>query len=441
MAGCDKIQAVKLRKTHLAFLLAAVLVPALALENAAASSLTAYKLLSVKASGSQRYSTEDIVAATGLQPGQTVTEDDFRRASELLGRSGAFSDVAYSFQSSPAGMKLELHVTDSSPFVPAHFDDFVWLPEQELLDKLHASVPLFRGQLPTSGELADQVFEAFQALASQLRLQGRADYLRAGPQDGPVEAFDFSVVGSTIHLRDVAFTGAGPEELPLLEAASRKLPLNYSRSVLRQQAEQNLLPVYLARGYLKAKIDGPIPKVVEESPQETVVNVTFAVTPGAQYKLSEIQLSGYKIFSADELRNLIRLQMGKAADAVEAAKDEEAIKKLYGARGYMGARIQVVPILDDTDSTARLRFEVHEGDVYKMGDLDIRGLDSRTTGRLVAAWRLQSGSPYDSGYLEQFLKAVDNLVPGDQWTVDTHETVEDKDMVVDITLHFDRRTP
>jgi outer membrane protein assembly factor BamA len=432
---------VKLRKTHPAFWLAAVLFPALALETATAASFTASKLLSIKAAGSQRYSSDDIVAATGLQPGQTVSEDDFKRASEFLGRSGAFSDVAYSFQSSAGGIKLDLRVSDSDPFIPAHFDDFVWLPEQQLLEKLHASVPLFRGQLPMSGELVDQVYEAFQALVSELGLQGRADYLRAGPQDGPVEAFDFSVVGQTIHLRNVAFTGADAEGLPLLEVASRKFPLDYSRSALRQQAEKNLLPVYLARGYLKAKIDGPLPKIVQAGPEETVVDVTFAITPGPQYKLSGIHISGNKIFSADQLRNLIHLQIGRTADAVEAAQDADAIKKLYGTRGYMGARIHIVPMLDDSASTARFRFDFDEGAVYNMGDLDIRGLDSRTTGRLITAWRLEAGSPYDSGYLQQFLKAVDNLVPGDQWTVDAHETVEDKDRVVDITLRFDHRAP
>ncbi len=106
-----------------------------------------------------------------------------------MGETGAFSNVAYTFQFNPEGIKLDLQVTDSEPFVPVRFENFVWLSDQELHEKLSAREPLFQGQLPVSGNLADQVSEALQGLAIEHNLHGRVDYLRAGPQDGPMEAF------------------------------------------------------------------------------------------------------------------------------------------------------------------------------------------------------------------------------------------------------------
>ena len=78
-----------------------------------ASSSSSSTLLSVKATGSTRYSSSQIVAASGLQLGQSVSEDDFKVVSQHLGETGAFSNVAYTFQFSPEGMKLELQVTDA----------------------------------------------------------------------------------------------------------------------------------------------------------------------------------------------------------------------------------------------------------------------------------------------------------------------------------------
>ena len=66
------------------------------------------------------------------------------------------------------------------------------------------------------------------------------------------------------------------------------------------QAEKNFLPVFLARGYLKAAVAEPQPKVAEETPEETLVDVTFPVTPGSQYKVTGVQLSGYKVVSGRE---------------------------------------------------------------------------------------------------------------------------------------------
>jgi outer membrane protein assembly factor BamA len=380
-----------------------------------------------------------IIAATGLRLGQVVRDDDFKDVSRHLGETGAFSDVAYTFQFSPEGIKLDLQVTDSEAFVPVRFENFVWLSDQELHQKLSAQEPLFQGQLPVSGNLADQVSEALQALAIEHKLHGRVDYLRAGPQDGPMEAFEFSITGQPISIRKINFSGAGPAELPLLEAAARRLSgQDYARSRLVLQAEKNFLPVFLAHGYLKATIADPQPKVVEETPDETSVDVTFSVTPGAQYTLSALQLAGYtKVFPVEKLRELIHLQPGQIVNAVQTDQDVEALKKLYGARGYMGVQVHPTPEMNAADSTVKYLFQFEEGSIYKMGDLEVRGLDSKAAERTLAAWRLLPGQTYDSGYPRLFLDSIIRQFPADQWKITVHETPEDHDKVVDVSLRFD----
>jgi outer membrane protein assembly factor BamA len=291
------------------------------------ASLSTSKLIAIRVTGSKRYTPAQINAATGLRVGQVVSDDDFKDVSRHLGETGAFSDVAYNFQFNPEGIKLNLQVTDSDTFVPVRFENFVWLSDQELLQKLSVQEPLFQGQLPVSGNLADQVSEALQALAIEHKLHGRVDYLRAGPQDGPMEAFEFSITGQPISIRKIDFSGAGPAELALLEAAARRISgQDYSRNRLVLQAEKTFLPVFLAHGYLKATIAEPLPRVVEETPDETSVDVTFSVTPGAQYRLSVIQLAGYtNVFPVEKLRELIRLQPGQIVDAVQTDQDVDAL--------------------------------------------------------------------------------------------------------------------
>ena len=391
--------------------------------------------------GSNRYTPDQIIAATGLQPGQNVSEDDFKGVTRHLGETGAFSDVAYTFQFGSQGMKLALQVTDNNPFVPVRFENFVWLSDQELFEKLRARVPLFQGQLPVTGDLADEVSEALQVIAIELKLHGRVDYLRAGPEDGPMEAFEFSIVGQPISVRKITFSGASPAELPELEAAARRLSgQDYLRSRLMLQAEKNFLPVFLARGYLKATVGAPQPKVAEETPEETLVDVTFPITPGSQYKVSRIELSGYKeVFTVEKLRALIHLQPGQPANAVQADQDVEALKKLYGTRGYMGVKIRPIPEMNDGDATVGYVFQFQEGSIYKMGDLEVRGLDSKATDRMVAAWRLLAGDTYNSDYPRQFLDSISGQYPADQWRITVHETAEDRDKTVDVSLHFDPR--
>jgi outer membrane protein assembly factor BamA len=400
---------------------------------------SAFKLISIKTTGTKRYKSEEVIAASGLQLGQTVSEDDFKKAARVLGETGAFGDVLYSFQYSAQGTKLELQVQDAERFVPARFDNLVWFSDQQLFDQLHAQVPLFQGQLPTAGELADEVSNALQGLLIARNLQGRADYLRAAHEDGPIEAFVFTVTGPQIHIRNIVFAGAGASELPLLEAAAGKLQdSNFSRSILRTQEDKDFLPVYLQRGYLKAAFGDAQAKVVQDNPQETTVDVTFPVDSGRQYKLAALELAGNKAFPADRLRPLIHIQLNQPANAVQLDTDIEAMKKLYGSRGYMAASVQPEPEIDDANSTVKYLLKIQEGEVYSMGDLEIRGLDSRTTARLQDDWRLRGGDPYDSSYPKRFLGQADKEISllGD-WNASVRESLNSQEKTVDVTVRFD----
>jgi len=400
---------------------------------------SAFKLISIKTAGTQRYKPEEIIAQSGLQLGRTVSDDDFKKAARRLGETGAFRDVLYSFQYSADGTKLDLQVQDVEGFVPARFDNVVWFSDQELLDQLHAQVPLFHGQLPIAGDLADQVSSGLQSLLIAHSLAGRVDYLRAAHEDGSIEAFVFTVAGPEIHIRNIAFAGAQAPELPLLEAAARRLQgADFLRSMLRSQEDKNFLPVYLERGYLKAAFGDAQAKVVQDSPQETMVEVTFRVEPGRQYKLAALEISGNRSFPTDVLRPLIHAQINQPANGAQLETDIAALKKLYGSRGFMAAGIEPDREIDDANSSVKYLLEIHEGDIYKMGDLEIRGLDSRTAARLQDEWKLRGGDPYDSGYGRRFLEQADKDISlmGD-WNASIRESLNHEEKTVDVTLRFD----
>jgi outer membrane protein insertion porin family len=431
----DRICGVKLQK--FSFLTSLFLVSLLTAQTTRKPPTT-FKLISINVTGSERYAPAEIIAATGLQLGRTVSESDFKQASQQLGETGAFSDVAYTYQFSAQGTRLDFRVADNNQFLPVRFDNFVWFSDQELVETIHRAVPLFHGQLPVAGGMIDQVSDAVQALLLERKLQGRADYMRAAHRDGPIDAFVFKVTGPTIRIRNITFTGAAPTELPLLQAAAKDLAgQEYLRSILQVQAEKNLLPIYLERGYLKAAFAEAEAKVAHESPQETVVDIDIPIAPGRQYKLTQIRWSGNIVFPAEKLQPLIHLQTGQYVNAVELGNDLETVQKLYGTRGYLAAHVRSIPQLDDSQSTVSYQLQVYEGDVYHMGELEIQGLDARTTARLVEAWKLRSGEAFDASYPQRFLSDTNRAIPLVQWKIAVHNSLNEKDKTVDVTLHFD----
>jgi outer membrane protein insertion porin family len=409
-----------------------------------ASSVAAYKLIALKVTGTARYTDKEILAASGLQLGQNAADGDFKEAVRLLGDSGLFSEVQYSYSFSSAGTKLEMQLadTDKSKLVPARFDNFAWFTDDELRAALESRVPLFKQLLPIAGDLPDRVCEALQALLSEKRFPGRVDYL----PNGALTAIDFRVEEVSIRIHGVEFPGASSEQAALLTAAARRLMgASYDRSTLAATAKFDLLPVYLQRGYLKAAfgpsdarvLPQPAAAADEPGPAELQVDAIVPVTPGKVYSTSSVEWKGNSAIATSEVSPLVHMPPGQPADGVRLLRDIENVAKLYKSRGYMTVQVKPDAQFDDEKSTVRYDLNVVEGDLYKMGELEINGLDTQAKARMREAWTLREGQPYNADYPRKFLNDNWRFVPrGVQWNVAVHESLDAKAKTVDVEIRF-----
>jgi outer membrane protein assembly factor BamA len=131
---------------------------------------------------------------------------------------------------------------------------------------------------------------------------------------------------------------------------------------------------------------------------------------------------------------------GQPADAVRLLRDIDAVGKLYRSRGYMTAQVKPDAQCDDEKSTVHYDLNVVEGDQYKMGELEIAGLDTQAKARMQEAWTLREGQPYNADYPKKFLDDTRQLVPrGVQWAIGVHESLDAKDKTVDVEIRFQQR--
>ncbi len=405
-----------------------------------------YKLIEVKVTGSKRFTQQEITAASGLPVGTIAHEEDFKKAARQLGETGAFGVINFTYTYSSAGTRLEFQVTDADKFVPAHFADFVWFTDEELHQKLHDRIPLFDGELPSDGRLPDQISDVLQALLVENGIPGIVQYVRTEGKEERLQSIDYTVAGVSIRIRHALFPGAGAAELPLLQAAAEKLSdREYSRDYMANFVEHSVLPLYHERGYLKASCATPQPKVVklpaadstDNKQPPTYVDMTFPLTPGIQYKVTQWDWSDNKEIPKDQLDPFLHAKTGQPANTVQLANDLRQVQTLYGSRGYILATIKVNAEFDDVDRTVFYHLIVHEDSLYRMGDLEFRGIDNSLTARLRAAWKLRPGDIYDATYLKQFLPEARKLLPPTlDWDVDPHVTAITRDKTVDVDLQY-----
>ena len=87
-----------------------------------------------------------------------------------------------------------------------------------------------------------------------------------------------------------------------------------------------------------------------------MVDVTFAVTPGIQYKLKSVEWSGNHELSTETLQKMVRAEVGQPANTVRIGDNLKDIQKLYGSRGYVAATIKPDAEFDDAAGTVVLAY-------------------------------------------------------------------------------------
>jgi outer membrane protein insertion porin family len=407
-----------------------------------------FTLTSIEITGNKHYTRDQVVPVTGLHIGQsvsddgkTINEDIFRKAVEAVGKTGAFSDVSYRYEYSAKGTKFELQVRESDKFLAAQFDNFVWFSDSELIAALRERVPLFDGALPTSGTMADQVANVLERMLSERNVPGTVEYIpTAQKTGGPIDAITYHVSDVRIRIANIDFSGAESPESALLQTAAKPLiGQEYSRSMFRAQDRFNFQPIYLARGYLKAAFADSQTKLSSHGDaSESLVDVTIPVAPGLRYKVAGVEWTGNTVFPTEKLQSLIHLRVGEPANAVQLVEDIQAIQQLYGTRGYVVAQVMAAPGLDDPSSTVRYVLELHEGALYRMGTVEVEGLDTALSRAVSDMWKLRTGSPYDSSYAkQQFFPALAKSgisIPRDL-TIAIEETKQD-DKTVNVKVIF-----
>jgi outer membrane protein assembly factor BamA len=364
------------------------------------SSALGYSLKKITVTGSARIAEADIIKATGLRSGSTITADDLKKAADRLTQSGVFGQVNYKFD----GESVEYTVADADQFVPAVFENFVWFTDADLGSYIRNLVPLFTGVVALSGNLPDQVCAALDSLLKEKGIPGQT-VATPNPAIGDVQAVQFRVAGVNVQIAEISFSGATPDRLPLLQAATKNLIGSiYMKSSFAQQVRQSCLRVYGRLGLLKAQFGVPQIELVLQSSVQPTISIKVSIQEGDPYSYSAADWTGNKAISAAELTKLIDLKAGAEADSVRLAGDIAAAKDLYGTRGFMNAQVKSSATLDGSNHTAVFHLEVQEDPLYHMGKLQTQDLDPQLAELVRRVWELHEGDVYDASYPKVFLK-------------------------------------
>lgn len=414
------------------------LLPLLLLVSTICSSQT-FTLKKINTSGSKRFAEMDIINATGLKSGSSVTADDLKRAAERLGQSGVFAQVGYRFN----GESADFTVVDAQQFVPATFENFIWFADADLVQRVHNSVPLFNGTVPLNGSLADQVSAALDLALKEKGVQGRTVETMSSKLGGPILAMQFQIDGVSAKIAEIRFPGAAPDHVPLLLQATKKSAGDtYLQSAFANAVNLNAPQVYGHLGFLKAQFGAPKPVILKDDPAQPTLAVEVPVQEGDQYFFLAANWTGAAALSTRDLAKTIDLKVGAPADTTQLARDIAKAQEIYGRKGYMNAQVKSTATLDNEKHTAAFNLVVNEGPLYRMGKLEIQGPDPQRAELAKRIWEMHEGDIYDASYIKTFMTTHPRELEAlNGWAPHYTQTIHDDTHVVDLSLKFEKFQP
>jgi outer membrane protein assembly factor BamA len=245
---------------------------------------------------------------------------------------------------------------------------------------------------------------------------------------------------STVVIDEVKFDG--PIRLPA--SAREQLVAELKERTFKADSEWSedtqwsIRGAWADEGYYKAE---PTARAQVISTDKTVQHVllTVHVDEGFQYRLGDIQFRSSDpddslIFSSDELRKLLHVQVGEVLRAKEIREAFDAMKDLYGLHGYIDVVFTPLMEFDDARSRVTLVLAVDQQQQFRLGKVEVFGPDPPTENLLKSM--LKPGDIYQYQVVENFLKEHKSSLPPDVSfeDIDFHRNISAG--TVDIRFNF-----
>ena len=173
------------------------------------------------------------------------------------------------------------------------------------------------------------------------------------------------------------------------------------------------------RGFLKALPGDPDVTIVNRSQSEEIIDATYHVDLGQQYRLKEITFSNVDpkkgfAFGTGELRQAFPIKDGEIFDTGKIRIGLEKLRELYANNGYIN--FTPVPNTDagDAAGTISLRIDMDEGSIFRVGKLLLDGVEPApgVGAKLLEAWKPYEGQVCTGQLLDNYMRETAKDFPG-----------------------------
>ena len=359
--------------------------------------------------GDPEYSTEELLAATGLKKGVVLSYTDMQDYSKRLLGSGVFASVAFKFD----GQDLIFLLVPSTSLYPIHLENLPLTAGADLDAKLHEQLPLYHGKVPAEGGLNDDVRAALEKMLAAEGLQASVVATTSADLSTQlVNAVSYSITAPPVQISVARIDGVSDAfqskvRTVLDEAVKNPFSTTDSASYLERIVEQ----FYGDLGYAAAKVQATRSGDPSLASGAIVVPFEVQVQEGRVYKVDSIHLPPGTPVTQAEIDKALAPSFSTLPIGVRVRSIWGLIAEREHNKGYLDCKVTPHPEFNDADATVNYTVDVDPGPVYHLAFVKFDNVTDELRNLLVHNWEMMPGDVFDESYVASFITKVQEQDP------------------------------
>lgn len=136
-----------------------------------------------------------------------------------------------------------------------------------------------------------------------------------------------------------------------------------------EEDQERLTKFYRQEGYIDFRIND----VSIEYPEDKWMVINIDIFEGSRYQVGNVTVTGTEFFPAEQVTDLLELKSGETFTPSRLSADTEAVRDLYGTKGYIDARVNARKVPNIQTGNMDLSYEIDEGEQIFVEKIEIRG--------------------------------------------------------------------
>ena len=337
----------------------------------------------------------------------------------LIERSLVDSDASVEVKPSGNAVKVIFHVRASSVLAGVGFTGNVEFDD----DDLRETCKLQPGAVLSDATLAAaraNIIKAYQEAGyPDTQVSWRAEKTASGAYKDVV--FDITE-NREVSVNSIEFEGNtvfdDVQLRQLMQTKERGLFTWFTKSgrVDREVLEDDMEAVikhYKNYGYLRARLKNVEYTASPNKEGRQCLHVKVTVEEGPRYQVRKVTFGPLKAYTQAELEPGLSMLDGDIYSLQKVSDDVTMIRRYYGAKGYADADVRPdineAGVLADGTRLIDIRYDVEEGNSYKVGRINVRGNTKTRQHVILRELPLKPGENLNSVDLETAQKRLQNL--------------------------------